>query len=577
MKNILIILALSVCSLTAQNASRPLYRGNAPAFNKILTINNSLGIIPESRLWNMQQIVGVEGGIPARTTYITLSSTVTVAQINGHISACPSNQQIALLNGSYDWSGSTINFKSGVSFIGQGSNTIVRLPNNCKIGPSLPFSNITSMGTNLLNSGFEIGSSNLVTATTTFLNQITNGSVIYISELNDTNIVHPWGYEIVGDPATGVTDGDYPYSQSLATGIRNRGQGFRVTSINGNNVGIWPPITGRGYKASLNPAIHYALTNSTSANNNNVCYVGFRDMTLTNNAGNMFQLDMTQNIWFSNVTFSVSTADTPALLGYYTHRVSVQGCNFFGYGTSPAAILCYCWHSGWLIENNFFKNYNQSVFFKGAGGFSVVLYNFSSTTNVTTAIISETGSHAANTQFVYYEGNDFRKAQWDNSHGSSGDVIFFRNRARGQESFTTFGYGSFSIDNFIYNASFVGNELGVSNLTTGYLLEVFCPSPSQGSSQVHWRIGYSGYNPTNISDVVSSLIRSGNVDFIGGTPNVRWANTSNSRVLTNSYYYTSKPYFFGATQPWPLFGPDTSYINYTPAEYRLTNGFATPP
>src|SRR5262245_6370989 len=77
--------------------------------------------IPTARYNPWWQHAGVRGGIPNRTTiYITLSDTVTVSQLNAHIAACPSNQVVQLLDGTYSYSSGITIANNGVTLRGEG-------------------------------------------------------------------------------------------------------------------------------------------------------------------------------------------------------------------------------------------------------------------------------------------------------------------------------------------------------------------------------------------------------------------------------------------------------------------------
>src|SRR4051794_25319875 len=103
-------------------------------------------ILPADRVAGWGGNVGVEGGIPIRTTiYTTLPAGSTLSQINSAIAACPSGQVVMLAAGSYSLGGQVIfNGKSGVTLRGAGpGNTVLHFSGSPAYG------NILMQGANI--------------------------------------------------------------------------------------------------------------------------------------------------------------------------------------------------------------------------------------------------------------------------------------------------------------------------------------------------------------------------------------------------------------------------------------------
>ena len=95
----------------------------------ISLVQSGLGeIIPTDRRATWQGNVGVQGGIPIRTTvYQTLNPGATAAQINSAIASCPAGQVVYLSAGTYNLSGAINLTKSNVTLRGAGpSSTILK-------------------------------------------------------------------------------------------------------------------------------------------------------------------------------------------------------------------------------------------------------------------------------------------------------------------------------------------------------------------------------------------------------------------------------------------------------------------
>lgn len=520
----------------------------------ITTTTRAADIIPSTNRIDWTLTAGVEGGIPFRTTiYTTLSSTVTVSQLNGHIAACPSNQVVKLDAGTYTLSGDLVP-KTGVTLRGSGAATLLVMTDQIDVGTSLGRANIN------ISSGYTSGSTNITLASSP--TDLGPGNTIIINEANNTNYVHPWGYEDNMTAPLLCTYCDDPDG-----GARVRGGLHRVVSIAGADLVIWPPIYGPSYQSALTPRINYAHPLDPPAVMNNQSWVGFEDLAISNSAVTAIRFEQAANCWLSNVTFHCSVGSDPEVEGYIAHRISVVHCDFLGYTATASGITPTEHTDGWLIENNLFRHFYQSLIFVGRGGGHVVAYNYSLGTNASTALIAEMGAHGAHSQFVLWEGNKFDKIHLDSIHGSASSHTLFRNYIRGQRSDTTFGAGCINVDSWNYHMNIVGNVLGVSGSMSGWRYKEVSPGGAGTNSIFAW--GYSGYNPFDTGTQSESTARVyDNYDYV--TAGVL---TASGETLPNSLFYVSKPGWFGSLT-YPAIGPDATgfHANQIPAEYRYLTG-----
>jgi hypothetical protein len=158
--------------------------------------------ISETNRIDWASLTGVEAGnIPYRTTISsTLSPGTTVAAINTAINtaSATSNRVVAFDAGTYTLSGNII-MKSGVTLRGAGTNTVFVLDGYIAMGEA----GYSRQNVNI-NSGFTKGSSTVTLASAP--PDLTIGSIMMITESNNTTYVHQHGYE-VPNPDNWVLDG----------------------------------------------------------------------------------------------------------------------------------------------------------------------------------------------------------------------------------------------------------------------------------------------------------------------------------------------------------------------------------
>lgn len=413
--------------------------------------------VPETNRIDWAGITGVTGGsIPYRTTIAsTLSSGATVAEINTAISSASttSNRVVKLNAGSYTLSGN-INLKSGVTLRGAGTNTVLILDNYITMGEAgFSRQNVD------IASGFEKGSTEVVLSGAP--PDLSVGSIMMITESNNTAFVHQYGYEIP-KPDNFVLDGTHTSTYKSI----NFGDTF--TDI------LWQGV-------ALDARASAALVDA--------------------NPGSYY-LDSGADILWMRLPDDSDLSEPVVQIGI--------------------RLLCF------------------------------------------------TG-HGAHPQWTLLEGNKVFKVHADSIHGSASSWTMLRNWIRGEETNrTTFGWGCINLDSWNYHMNVVGNVLGHPAMS-GWNYQEDAVEDDSDTDKSIYAFNYSGYNEGYTYEGTNSLktvLRHGNFDYATATTN--WDAGIATRSITNSYYLTAKPSWFGS-HAWPPIGHDTSgrYTNQLPAEARV--------
>lgn len=251
------------------------------------------------------------------------------------------------------------------------------------------------------------------------------------------------------------------------------------------------------------------------------------------------------------------------------------------------------------VENNVMRHGRHAVVYQGGGSGTAILYNYMDDmyTDDTTYMASARTSHGAHPFMNLWEGNVASHVAADSLWGTSSHFLFFRNWLWGDET-ENFSFpggcsgcaatgtpnnGFDAVD--LYGGqeyyAFVGNVLGLSAIPTG--ANNSCQITSTSARHANFtNATLTGYNqsPAPATPLVYSMgttlladgvtgsttasssgtaIRNGNYDY--KTIGVAfWDGGSTNNSIGNSYYYSSKPAWFG-TCPWPGEGFDVSGIN----------------
>ena len=196
--------------------------------------------------------------------------------------------------------------------------------------------------------------------------------------------------------------------------------------------------------------------------------------------------------------------------------------------------------------------------------------------------------HGSNPRFDLYEGNVGGRGYCDFAHGSSNNMVFFRNHFRMQENAILqykFLKGSEAIDFDRWNDynTVVGNILGYPTIQTDQAGNL----TYEGNVQAIYRLGYDADDSAKVvSDTTprATLYRAWNYDYF----NVQIFD-GQPGTLSSSLFLTSAPPWFGnlkwppvdptnptlAENEVPTGAPNNAKPAITPAMYRFLN--ATPP
>jgi hypothetical protein len=536
----------------------------APAAAAVVEEESGDDIIPATNRIDWLNTTGVEGGINYRSVVYTnlAEEHVTREGINTAIVNCPSNQVVMLPAGTFQITNGFDLLKDGVTVRGAGrALTDLQLRTN---GIALGNAGYSRVNINI-NSGSTKDSTSIVLASAP--SDLTVGSVACITELNNTNYVHPWGYE---DDMTAPLLCSYCDEPEEPNGGRVRGQLVRVTDISGTTVTFTPALFST---YDNTPRLSFPAALSTF---NVVVRSGIEDMTIsTPETSNGIWFQGARDCWVSNVVFQIRYGSQMAVKGYFALRCTVERCDFIGLNDQADAMLMQIHTTGWRIQNNWGREIAQFFTQVGRGGGHAFVYNYlHSVTNQTTALISDTTGHGAHPQFTLVEGNKLVKLQTDSIHGSASSWTLFRNWFRGEiPDYTTFGHSAISIDSWNYHMNIVGNVLGHPTVS-GWVYEEVSPTDS-GDNIALYAWEYSGYNEyvTGTNSQETALVH-GNYDYVND--DVVWdADISNHTIPSSMIFTNGWPAWFGSTAlVKPAIGPDCTgfHTNEIPAEYRFRTG-----
>ncbi len=435
------------------------------------------------------------------------------------------------------------------------------------------------------------------------------GSCLYITQDNDGG-------------ADGMGDGTVmPDTTHMVKGGREGGtpealnQVVRITAI---TKGAYP---GGTFDVTFSPPLRWSYTTALRAH---VGFVwggsggfltgaGLEDLTVTrsppsasNLNGDTIRVLFAQNCWLKNV----ESADSPRA------HVSLGTCKNF------EIRHCYL-HGGWqptgggggggygilmeassdcLIEDNILSATSDPIMAPilvdyGSSG-NVISYNFIPASAMISGhnIVEETVIHAGFPMFNLFEGNIGQKFTADNYHGGSRYQTVFRNWFKGTQAGAVNYRDCVGIaeENLYYNV--VGNVLGVNGSSSTIYDAGNGPAPPDISVPHIYVLGWAStvneyryFNPNRATPitppdqptdtrVAATTIIQGNWTPVdannGANPGQVWNDSSSDHSLRASFYYTSKPAFFGSLA-WPAIDPSVgppASDAVIPAAYRFLNG-----
>lgn len=535
-------------------------------------------VIPETNRIDWGQFSGVHGGPRHRATvYTNLAAGSTTAAIQAAVNAAAGTSEatakrVVLLNGHHT-NTARLDMPSWVSLEGESTNAVLVLQAPIYAGNALS----DARAHNAILSGATRGSTVIVFSNTPTDLAVSNWFII--TDTNDANFVHPWGYEQVARTAQGtynVNQPDPPGGQ-----WHNRGQLVEVTNISGTTVGFRPPLHSA---FPLGPKGEY----SEGLNVDNIeKWIGIGNMTISNRdagalAGIVFAGAV--NCWVTNVNWTQDANGTAAIRvqsggGFHTFKrvditsVVAQSDGIFLWVNAGAT----------RTEDCFFKDVYRAYFIAGRGGAHswVDCYVTDTRDSLTpsTGTFAALWNHGTGSQFNLIENTKLGKGHIDSIHGGTSDWVFNRVLFRGINTNRGNTYGTFAlaIDTWQSWVSITGCGFGHATNAepTGWEWDraLGASVTNSGSLRQHLVWNFSGYTGTDDAEHDSGRTAkarakvTGNINVISNQ--VIW-DALGSVTLPSSYIHSNKP----ATQgnlAWPAVGPDTTgYIsNRLAAECRL--------
>jgi hypothetical protein len=446
------------------------------------------GILSPSRAINWSG-AGVTGGIPARSTiYQSLgapggsSSTVqsvTAAQINAALMACPAGEVVYLNPGIYNLSGSVIMqgisnctlrgsgadqtdlvFSGASTSCGTGAATAICVRGadaNTRSNPS----NSTSW-----TAGYAKGTTTISLSNSMLTGSMSNlkvGNYIILDQIDDTSFGCDVGGVLVSDIITACTSGsptspgiNGPYSgQGNGGGQRShrwQQQMVQVTQCDGSTT------VGHGCSSGTNitisPGLYMPNWNWSPGNNlpqawwatSPAQYDGIEDLTIdsTSNGGNANPCNGGLGVGFWNAANGwvkgVRSIDTTRahIQINWSPRITARDNYFYltqDYSTCSYGVEIF--DSGdSLIENNIFQAVSSPYMLNGPGSGTVFGYNFSTLHFYNGGLNNpynghSHGDHAAGIAYSLIEGNYGSSVNADVVHGTHNFLTYFRNRYTG--------------------------------------------------------------------------------------------------------------------------------------------------
>lgn len=546
-------------------------------------------IFPASRIaggTSWSNCVGVLGGIPARSTvYISLSSTVSVSQLNAHIQACPSNQTVYLESGTYAFA-SVVSLKSGVTLRGAGiGSTIITndVPTVVKMESLEPGD---SWGTPVLSnhisilSGITQGATNLIVSATNLAGGVQGlvaGRLAFIDQLNDTNTS---SRPTCNDAGLAVA-GAYTSVASPNRGAdRYKNQVVRIVAVSGNTVTIDPPIATDIWDTNqLTQMWQWTVAPMESA--------GVESMSINMPAYNHFignvDLFNTYNCWIKDVK---TVGGRRMLRPHVTVRTEIRGCTITGTVSADPYPISLENSGGVLVEDNSIADIQCSGAHYGLVMWgvtpAVIGYNYFTNHGGGSFMAGSIAFHGAHPSMVLMEGNSGVMTSIDNQWGSSEHNVSFRNRWSGTDEVSG-GYRNYvqaiAISATNRFMSVAGDVLGTTGVNTFYE-SVGQSSACHEDGRIYFMSDICAYCTGTFDDyVTNSLLRAVNWTSATATNSgVVWGGFANSD-LPKSLYLSQKPDYFGFLE-WPPVSPtNAAYASSRtniPAGYRWINGTNPP-
>ena len=511
----------------------------------------------------------------------SFAQSITAAQINSAISACPNGQVVFLNPGTYAIGGQITISRSNVTLRGAG-------PDQTKIIPTAGNScgNATSLICVSADGNWSGGPDHL----TTFLGagnppvsgvylqratQVLLGSTSGLSVGQDLILDQQDPSSDPGDIFICGTTGATCSSEGQASGGGRGGnhaqmQHAIVTAISGNTVTIAQGLYMPNWNSAQSPGAWWATTLAQS--------VGIEDLSIDNRtagAGSVTIFNNAYNCWMINIA-SLGGGSRSHVDMQYSPNITVMNSYFWGsnganlsYGVEP-------WMAGnELVENNIFQHVTTPMLI-GAESGSVWAYNYAIdeyTTNPSWLYPSSM-DHDPGTMMDLFEGNVMPSAMEDTIHGSHAMETYFRNRLIGIDTANsqTLQTSAFLLESFSRFANFIGNVLGTSGYHNNY--QTLGGGSTANCDKSIYNLGWGGTECAsgginNDPLVVSTLMRWGNYDVVNGVAQWNPAEVPSglsiyanavplSQTLPPSLFLSGPPPFWPSGKPFPGIGPDVA-------------------
>ena len=531
--------------------------------------------------------------------------SVTAAQINSAISACPAGQTVFLNAGTYNLN-TVVTFQgvNNVTLRGAGADqTLLVFSGNGSCGLladiclwSGDYSDIdhvenTANWTGTTEGGpgvYPAGATNLTLSSAL---KLTVGSIILLDQLDDASDGFPGPGSIYVCAKVGVCVGQ---GGSHGRSGRAQVQAAQVTAVNGTTVTISPGLTMPNWRPSQSPQAWWPNTVTHDD--------GVENMSI--NAGTSSQCGTCANIVMFNVRNSWikgvrsiepnTNGGNPISAHIWQNYVvssTVRDSYFYGSDNSSQSYgIEYQTVAGSLTENNIFQHVTAPLVEQGPNTGNVFGYNFALDDNYTAAgnapnwMDPMSTWHEAGEAMNLYEGNQGLGVQTDNIHGTHHFGTYYRNHFVGDlwNSPTKTG-NTMIVHLWKYSRffNFVGNVLG----RTGYYNDYTNNSNTsifgvRGDSD-----GENGESSASDPFTASTLLRWGNWDtatnaarFCGDSSNTGFSTVcgSVSEVPSRLAFYANPVPTKGDTsigQP-PL--PPSFYLSGQPAWWKFPSGTPAP-
>ena len=452
-------------------------------------------VIPSDRQISWATWTGVSGGLPVRSTVFTnmvgldnTGATDVSAAINNALTACPSNQVVAVPAGTFlvtnqIWipGGVTLRGASKSSTIFSLQRPAVRADGGIRLGSS------ADLAPSLLwtNAGLALkGSTNLSLLTT---NGLAIGNIVAIEQINDTN----WVFNYSQDGSSGSQD------LHATTSLTNYGiaQYIKVLTISSTNITFEPPL-------------NFTYTNSLNCRlfrrgSSNWPRLATLESCTVSTPTNKFTTSWQRNVQFA---FADEAGMRDVAINSYerygayltaAYRCTIQDCDFIGTnlgGSGGNYAIGLVFASAFnRIENNWTSNAITSVVIGEMSQGNAIAYNFEAANyySPTNWLQPSSSVHDCHPMYNLYEGNIFRMVGADMSHGNASSQTYLRNRLYGWQEYKTSQLRAMFIDygHFYYNI--VGNVMG--GPWVPYFSFTNGPAPSEviSTTNVLMLVGYS--------------------------------------------------------------------------------------